>query len=318
RIDPPCTPSSRPPASQRSNSSSSWRRARARRYTRSPCRVNRTLRPSRSKRVRPRSCCRRLICCEIACWLMCRVRAAFVKPLWSTTAQNSLSRCRFILTRFRGGAGRPCRPPDRMKDYPAGRIKDFAAVLRWGSEFSFLAEGAIPMVEAQREQQFDVVVVGSGAGGVTAAIVAAKHGLRTVIVEKSRLWGGSSGLSGGGLWIPNNPVSVAAGLQDSFDEALTYMETVIGDVGPASSRERKVAFLQKGPEMVRFLQDEGVPFVPAMEYPDYYPDKPGGKIGRSIEADFFDLRRLGSLGDSLRRSPVPIPFYSGEAHYLPK
>ncbi|MFO7246823.1 MAG: FAD-dependent oxidoreductase [Thermaerobacter sp.] len=167
-------------------------------------------------------------------------------------------------------------------------------------------------------QDFDVVVVGSGAGGVTAAITAARHGLRPVIIEKGALWGGSSGLSGGGMWIPNNPVSVAAGLQDSFEEALTYMDTVIGDVGPASSRERRVAFLKNGPEMVRFLQEEGVTFVPAMEYPDYYPDKPGGKIGRSIEATFFDLRKLGPLAATLRRSPVPIPFYSGEAHLLPK
>ncbi len=174
------------------------------------------------------------------------------------------------------------------------------------------------MTEQRWDEQFDVIIVGSGAAGITAAIVAAAHGLRAVIVEKASEWGGSSALSGGGMWIPNNPVSLAAGLQDSFDEALTYMEAVIGDVGPASSRERKIAFLTNGPEMVRFLQRQGVTFVPAMEYPDYYPDKPGAKVGRCIECTFFDLRKLGNLRHTLRRQPIPIPFHSGEAHHLPK
>jgi len=172
---------------------------------------------------------------------------------------------------------------------------------------------------AAATERYDVIVVGSGGGALTGAIVAAKHGLKTLMVEKGSMWGGSSSLSGGGMWIPNNPVSLAAGLQDSFEEALTYMETVIGDVGPASSRERKVAYLQNGPEVVRFLQGEGVQFVAAMEYPDYYPDKPGGKIGRCIEYAFFDRRKLGELGKSIRMAAeLPMPFHSGEAHHLPK
>jgi 3-oxosteroid 1-dehydrogenase len=98
------------------------------------------------------------------------------------------------------------------------------------------------------------------------------------------------------------------------------METVIEDVGPPSSRERKVAFLKNGPEMIRFLQNEGIRFVPGMLYPDYYPDKPGGKIGRSIDCDFFDRRKLGELSPTLRVSPIlpPIPFTTGETAHLPK
>jgi len=80
------------------------------------------------------------------------------------------------------------------------------------------------MSEQQWHDQFDVVVVGSGAGAITAAITAAKEGLKTVILEKADSWGGSSSLSGGGVWIPNNPVAKAQGLEDSFEEALTYME----------------------------------------------------------------------------------------------
>lgn len=176
------------------------------------------------------------------------------------------------------------------------------------------------MGEQKWHEHFDVIIVGSGAGGITAAITAAKQGLKTVIIEKGSTWGGSSSLSGGGMWIPNNPVSMAAGLKDSFEEALTYMETVIEDVGPVSSRGRKVAFLKNAPVMIRFLQNEGIKFIPGMLYPDYYPDKPGGKIGRSIDCDFFDRRKLGELSPTLRVSSLlpPIPFTSGETAHLPK
>ncbi|HZG85373.1 FAD-dependent oxidoreductase [Paenibacillus sp.] len=176
------------------------------------------------------------------------------------------------------------------------------------------------MRERKPEELYDLIIVGSGAGGITAAIAAAKRKLKTIIIEKGSTWGGSSSLSGGGIWIPNNPVSVAAGLKDSFEEALNYMETVIGDVGPASSRERKMAFLKQGPEMIRFLQNEGVKFVPGLAYPDYYPDRPGGKIGRSLDCDFFDRSKLGEVGRTMRVSPLlpPIPFATSEVAHLPK
>lgn len=181
-------------------------------------------------------------------------------------------------------------------------------------------ERGVKAVVQQQEHHVDLVVVGSGAGGITGAIVAARHGLKVLIVEKGRVWGGSSSLSGGGIWIPNNPVSKAAGLQDSFEEALTYMETVIGDVGPASTRERKIAFLRNGPEMISFLMQQGVRFVASMEYPDYYPDKPGGKIGRSLDPAFFDARKLGDLAATMRALSIdmPVVFRSGETHHLPK
>ena len=112
------------------------------------------------------------------------------------------------------------------------------------------------------------------------------------------------------MWIPNNPVSLAAGLQDSFEEALTYMETVIGDVGPASSRERKVAYLQNGPEVVRFLQGEGVQFVAAMEYPDYYPDKPAARSAGASSTPSSTCASSGSLGKSIRMAAeLPMPFH---------
>lgn len=168
--------------------------------------------------------------------------------------------------------------------------------------------------------ELDVVVVGSGAGGIVSAITASRNGLNTLIIEKGAKWGGSSALSGGGLWIPNNHVSKKAGLQDSEEEALMYMQEVIEDVGPASTYERKVAYVKNGHKMVKFLEDLGMKWVAAPLYPDYYPEKPGGKIGRSIEGEIFDSRVLGEYEQTLRTGEIkpPIPLYSGKVASLPK
>ncbi|WP_183041197.1 FAD-dependent oxidoreductase [Salipaludibacillus neizhouensis] len=169
-------------------------------------------------------------------------------------------------------------------------------------------------------EEYDVVVVGSGAGGLVAAITAANQGLKTVIVEKADVYGGSSALSGGGVWVPNNHVSKNAGLQDSEEEALTYMQEVIEDTGPASTNERKVAYVKNGSKMVKFLEDLGMKWVPGIKYPDYYPEKPGGKIGRSLEAEIYDARELKDYEDKLRTGDIdpPIPIYSGKVASLAK
>ena len=166
------------------------------------------------------------------------------------------------------------------------------------------------------QEEYDVVVVGSGAGGIISAITAANHGLNTVIIEKADVWGGSSALSGGGLWIPNNHVSLGAGLKDSEEEALTYMQEVIEDEGPASTYKRKVSYVQNGSKMVKFLEELGMEWVPGTLYPDYYPEKPGGKIGRSIEGKIFDVNELGEYKNTLRTGEIeaPIPLYSGRSH----
>lgn len=170
------------------------------------------------------------------------------------------------------------------------------------------------------QAEYDVVVVGSGAGGIVSAITAAHNGLNTLIIEKGKTWGGSSALSGGGLWIPNNHVSKKAGLEDSEEEALLYMQTVIEDTGPASTYERKEAYVKNGHIMVKFLEELGMKWVAAPLYPDYYPEQPGGKIGRSIEGEFYDTRQLGEYENTLRSSSIsaPIPLYSGKVASLPR
>lgn len=169
-------------------------------------------------------------------------------------------------------------------------------------------------------EQFDVVVVGAGAGGIVAAITAANKGLKTVLIEKGKTWGGSSALSGGGLWIPNNHVSKKAGLQDSEEEALLYMDTIITHDGPGATRERKEAYVKNGHVMVKYLEDLGMKWVAGKYYPDYYPEEPGGKIGRSIEGAIFDVRKIGALERTLRIGEIepPIPLLSGKVASLPK
>jgi 3-oxosteroid 1-dehydrogenase len=163
----------------------------------------------------------------------------------------------------------------------------------------------------------DVLIVGSGAAGLVAALTADDHGLETLVVEKSAKIGGASSYSGGGLWIPNNHVIKRAGIEDSFEEAITYMEDVIEDVGPASSRERKVAFLERGPEMVEFLERLGFEWVAGTGYSDYYPDRPGGKAeGRGIEGKIFNAKRLGEWQQHLLLNPMtpPLPMYTNEVN----
>src|SRR4051812_2323690 len=147
----------------------------------------------------------------------------------------------------------------------------------------------------------DFVIAGSGGGGMVAALTAADAGASVLVLEKQALVGGSTAMSGGIAWIPNNPVMRADGVPDSYEDAMAHFETVVGDVGPASSFERRHAFLTAGPEMVAFLQQLGVRFVHCPDYSDYYSNLKGGHdIGRGIEPIPFDGRVLGDWLEKLQ------------------
>ncbi len=151
------------------------------------------------------------------------------------------------------------------------------------------------------DQQFDVIVVGSGAGGMTAALCAQAQGLSAVVLEKAEVYGGTTAVSGGGIWIPCNDQMASVGVPDSYEEALTYLKYLIGNDVPQARLE---AYLKNAPEMVRYMDRTfGVKFRPVAKYPDYFPDKPGGKPGaRTMEPVEFDASKLG---DEFERQREP-------------
>ncbi|WP_029110849.1 3-oxosteroid 1-dehydrogenase [Mycobacterium sp. URHD0025] len=142
-------------------------------------------------------------------------------------------------------------------------------------------------------QEYDVVVVGSGAAGMVAALTAAHQGLSTVVVEKAPHYGGSTARSGGGVWIPNNEILKRDGVKDTPDAARTYLHKIIGDVVPA---EKIDTYLERSPEMLSFVLKHSplkLCWVPG--YSDYYPETPGGKpTGRSVEPKPFNAKKLGA------------------------
>src|SRR5690349_15113700 len=116
-------------------------------------------------------------------------------------------------------------------------------------------------------QQFDVVVIGAGAAGMTAALRAAKRGLSVVVVEKAPTFGGSAARSGAGIWIPNNEVILAAGVPDTPAKAATYLASVVGPGVPA---DRQAAFLAKGPQMISFVMKYSPLWFRFMDGYSYY------------------------------------------------
>ncbi len=154
---------------------------------------------------------------------------------------------------------------------------------------------------------FDVVVVGSGAAGMVAALTAAHQGLSTVVVEKAQHYGGSTARSGGGVWIPNNEVLKRAGVKDNPAAAAEYLHSIIGDVVPA---EKIDTYLRRGPEMLSFvLAHSPLKLCWVPNYSDYYPETPGGKAsGRSVEPRPFDAKKLGPDLDGLEPPYGKVPF----------
>ncbi|HMS74973.1 3-oxosteroid 1-dehydrogenase [Gordonia sp. (in: high G+C Gram-positive bacteria)] len=141
-------------------------------------------------------------------------------------------------------------------------------------------------------ETYDVIVVGAGAAGMSAAITAANKGLKTILIEKSPYWGGSTSRSGGGVWIPGNSVLKRDGVDDTVARAREYVHAIIGEHAPA---EKIDAYIDRGPEALDFLMAHApLEFEWVRDYSDYYPEAPGGRLGgRSIEPKPFDARRLG-------------------------
>jgi 3-oxosteroid 1-dehydrogenase len=138
----------------------------------------------------------------------------------------------------------------------------------------------------------DLLVVGSGAGAMTAALIAHDRGGSALLIEKTDRYGGSSAMSGGGLWIPNNHLMADAGVSDTPEEAWTYLS---GTTAGAVSEDRLRAYLEAAPEMLAYLSEHShLDFVALPEYADYYPRVSGSKPGgRALEPRSFNARVLG-------------------------
>ncbi|WP_455731970.1 FAD-binding protein, partial [Burkholderia stabilis] len=178
------------------------------------------------------------------------------------------------------------------------------------------------MNDTQAQQYtFDVVVVGSGAGALLAACRAADRGLSVVVIEKTGLYGGTSAVSGGGIWVPCNHHIAELGATDTREAARRYIDACVAG---ASTPDKLDAYLDRAPEMLRYLESKTpVRYQALPKYADYFQKLPGAMPGyRALDPLPFDGGLLGDEFDRLR-PPSPgtliggrVAVTSKEAHTL--
>lgn len=152
-------------------------------------------------------------------------------------------------------------------------------------------------------EQVDLVVVGTGAAGLVAALRAHASGAKVLLLEKSDKVGGTTAVSGGVVWVPNNDKMPGAGIPDSAEDALTYMRRIADGRSEEALIERYIA---EAPGMISWLEaNTSLRFTALPKYPDYHPEFAGGKPGgRSLETGLFDTNTLGEWATKLRRSAI--------------
>jgi 3-oxosteroid 1-dehydrogenase len=152
-------------------------------------------------------------------------------------------------------------------------------------------------------EQFDVVVLGTGAAGLTAAIAAHESGASVAVFEKADLVGGTTAWSGGQVWIPNNPHMAEVGVADSREKSIEYIMSLSRDMLEQPLVE---AYIDAGPEMVELLEAKTpVQFYAVAGMPDYHPEFPGGSPGggRTLECPIFPFDELGDWASRVTPSP---------------
>lgn len=153
------------------------------------------------------------------------------------------------------------------------------------------------------DKEVDIVVVGSGAGGLLCALVAAKNHADVLIVEKDSLWGGTSATSGGGIWIPGSDQAKAAGFEDNLDDAFTYIRALSKDNVPDANIR---AYIENAAPMLRWVTANTKVNYTAQPYPDYHAENPGGSVTgyRTHLPEMFDGTLLG---EDLKTQRMPSP-----------
>lgn len=151
------------------------------------------------------------------------------------------------------------------------------------------------------DHTYDLVIVGTGAAGMAAALRGHDLGLKVLLLEATDQYGGSTAISGGVVWIPNNSQLPSRGIPDSREDALTYLRHITQGVVPD---ERLVAYVDHSTRVLEYLHAKSHFQLDALEeYADYYPEAPGGKPGgRSMEPLPFDATQLGDEFRRLRKS----------------
>ena len=162
------------------------------------------------------------------------------------------------------------------------------------------------------DQEADVVVIGSGGAGLTAAILAHDNGARVVVLERSDLIGGTTAVSGGGAWIPLNHKMQDLETSDSREEALTYCKRLTAGRAPDELVE---TFVDTGHRMIRYLEVNTPLRFRASTIPDYQSEMAGAKPGgRSLDPEMFHVAELGEWAEKLRPSPLMfVPLTMDEA-----
>jgi 3-oxosteroid 1-dehydrogenase len=153
------------------------------------------------------------------------------------------------------------------------------------------------------DKEVDVVVVGSGAGGMLSALVAATNRAEVLIVEKDSRWGGTSATSGGGIWIPGSDQAKEAGFEDNLDDAFTYLRSLSADNIPD---ENIRSYVENAAPMLRWVTANTKIDYTAQPYPDYHAENPGGSVTgfRTHLPEKFDGTLLG---EDLKTQRLPSP-----------
>ncbi|MGM7671348.1 FAD-dependent oxidoreductase [Microbacterium sp. A93] len=156
------------------------------------------------------------------------------------------------------------------------------------------------------DREVDLLVLGAGAAGLTAALTGAREGLDVLVLEKTGYIGGTTAYSAGTCWIPDNPFQRETGNTDDAERAERYLDRLVGEKSDKALRQ---AYLDHGPQMLDYMADLGVTFRPSPAVVDYHSELPEtGQTGRALEPEPFDGRLLGR--DRFRQIRPPVPEFA--------